>query len=146
MTLDELAATLPHGFHDAEVNGLRIDYIRREVTIDLAVWVGDLWSDEPDERECYRPGSLILSGLHFCCIEPPSPDYPSRAGVAVTIDTGSVESLAAPPAARLPRDLPAGSFTNWFFVNEWNAFIYIAASHASLRWQVEIERRSPAYP
>ena len=94
MTLDELAATLPNGFHDSEVNGLRIDYIRREVTIDLVVWVDDHLSDDPGDRESYRPGSLTLSGLHFCCIEPPSPECLPRVG-AVTIDTGPVESLAA---------------------------------------------------
>lgn len=135
MAFGDLCARLPNGLHDAEVENLRIDYVGREVVLDLNVWIGDVSSDDEDAREAYRPAALTLSGLLFCCIEPPSPQYPFGAAGAVTIDAGTVEDLSEPPAAPLPVDLPADSFTCWFFVRQWNASIYIAATRARLAWR-----------
>jgi hypothetical protein len=48
VTLEELENTLPNGLHDAEVRRITVDYERRKVTLEVAVWVGDM--DEPAER------------------------------------------------------------------------------------------------
>ena len=138
MNLDELSKTLPNGFHDSRVASLRIDYRLREVTMDVAVWVGDLSSSDPDTREAYRQGLLTISGLVFCSIEPPDSRYPYQDRGAITIDTGTLETLARPPAAKLPDD-KKGTFTNWLYVSEWNAFIYLSATQASLTWQTDVE-------
>ena len=137
MHLDELSATWRNGLHDAQVNRLSIDYVQREVVLELNVWVGDLASDLLSVREAYRMGTLVLSGLLFCCIDPPDARYPYQQGKAVTIDTGTVKTLNSPPHASLPTELPTGAFTQWFFVQEWNAFIYVAATHAQIRWRDE---------
>lgn len=129
MTLDDLACTLPNGFHDAEITSIRIDYVRRKVEIMIDVWVGD-----SESRETYRPATLTLSGLRYCCIEPPDGRYPFQNASTLTVSTGTVESLAKPPDARLP-DMPhTVGFTNWFFVEQWNAFLYVSAQDASLAW------------
>jgi hypothetical protein len=40
MTLDELAVSLPNGFHDAELKTLALDYERREARLVLDLWSG----------------------------------------------------------------------------------------------------------
>ena len=134
MTPEDLGRTLPNGFHDAQVTSLCIDFAQREVAIKINVWVGDCSSRSLDVREAYRPGLLTLSGLLYCSIEPPDPRYPYRDGGAITIDAGTVESLVVTPSAKLPGGAPDGAWTHWFFVKEWNAFVYISARAASLTW------------
>jgi hypothetical protein len=131
MTLDELARTLPNGFHDAEVTTVTIDYERHELLLRMRVWLGGV--DSPDS-ELYRTAVVTLSGLLFCVIEPPNPRYPYRDAGALTIDTGTVESLPSPPETDLPDQTPEGAFTNWIFVGEWNSFIYASAIEAGLVW------------
>ncbi|MGA2922141.1 MAG: hypothetical protein ABSE28_13600 [Candidatus Sulfotelmatobacter sp.] len=43
-----MKTTLPNGLHHAEVRRITVDYERRKVTLEVAVWVGDM--DEPAER------------------------------------------------------------------------------------------------
>jgi hypothetical protein len=63
MTLLEIEQSLPNGLHDSEVHKITIDYERRKVTVDLAVWVGDM-NDPPERRGPTRKGSW--SSLDFC--------------------------------------------------------------------------------
>lgn len=65
MTLEELADTLPNGFHDAQVSSLSIDYIKREARLLIDLWVSDSPSDSEELREAYRKGELKLSGLLY---------------------------------------------------------------------------------
>ena len=69
MTFDDLAISLPNGFHDAELKSIMIDYTRREARLILDIWVADDVSME--EREAYRPAEVTLSGLLFWVSEPP---------------------------------------------------------------------------
>ena len=48
--IEELENTLPNGLHDAEVRRITVDYERRKVTLEVAVWVGD---EPPERRESY---------------------------------------------------------------------------------------------
>ena len=41
MTLDELARTLPNGFHDAALHSLALDFNLRTAELLLEIWVGD---------------------------------------------------------------------------------------------------------
>lgn len=137
MTLQELDNLLPNGLHDAEVKSLKLDYVARTAEFDMDVWVGDLHSKDLDVREKYRPALLVLSGLQFCTIEPPDTKYPFADAEAVTIERGSMDGLKLPPTIPLPEGLPENSFTNWLFVQEWNAFIYVCAFDARLDWKDE---------
>ena len=63
MTLEELADTLPNGFHDAQVSSVSIDYVKREARLLMDLWVGDLSSQNEEERQVYRSGELRRSQL-----------------------------------------------------------------------------------
>jgi len=43
-----------------------------------------------------------------------------------------VDSAGNPRDVTFLRDLPADAFSHWFFVNQWNAFIYVVAKGAHL--------------
>lgn len=128
MTLAELDQTLPNGLHDAEVRTVLLDFVSRVATFDLEVWIGDLEAPLAEGRETYRPATLELRGIGYFTIEPPDPRYPFDKGKAIKIDL-----CDADPAAALPPTKEA-QFASRFFVNEWNAFISVSATHAELRW------------
>jgi len=133
MTIDELAASLPNGFHDARLKAVSIDYVNCVATLELDVWIGELEAASYSEREKYRPGRVRLSGLIFWVCEPPGIGYPYDIGRGLRIDTGTMQTLATPPSMPLP-SAPQECFINWIFVADWNAFIYVAARDALLTW------------
>ncbi|WP_421759305.1 hypothetical protein [Devosia sp.] len=116
MTIEEIARSLPNGFHDAELSGYSISFIKQTAHLDLAVWTGS-----PTRIETYRPASLDLEGLRFWIIQPPDARYDASAGELV-IDIGNVADLDPPPAVQLP-PVPPTVPVNWLYVRDWNAFI-----------------------
>ena len=135
-TLDELAASLPNGFHDAELNALAIDYAKRELRLSLKIWVGDVAAEAEEEREAYRSAELLISGLIYFVCEPPDPTYPFHSDGSLTIDTGGIQGLDRPTSVALP-PVSTAAYVNWIFVKEWNAFFYVAARDAQLSWLME---------
>jgi hypothetical protein len=129
MTLEELENTLPNGLHDAEIQRMAVDYEKRNVTLELAVWVGNM-DDPPERREAYKSGRIEISGLLFLVMEPPDPKYPFKTS-DLTIDGCDMSKNLD---GELLRSLPADSFFRSLWVNEWNAFIHIAARSADLMW------------
>ena len=132
MTLEEVAASLPNGFHDASIKGISIDYVTGTATFDLQLWVGDDSAEKEEEREVYRAARLTLSDLLFCIIEPPDPNYPYYDKKPLWVDGGPWNSAPISTSIQLPSPLPENSFVYWFFVNNWNSFIYVAAMAARL--------------
>jgi hypothetical protein len=130
-TLDDLSASLPNGFHDAEMLKLEIDYTKREAILTLDVWVAE--SMESAERESYRMAELTFSGLLFWVTEPPDLNYPYDVVGSVRIDTGSMDTLKDADAIKLP-PIPEGAFVNWIYSADWNSRIFVAAEGASLKW------------
>ncbi len=127
MTLNELAETLPNGFHDALLHRLEWDVVGRVVVLELSVWTGDLHADLERERERHDRQRLVLEGVRFFQVEPPDARYPYAAERPVRID------LCEPDRAHpLMRAQPAGVFGARFFVQEWNASIHLAADAADL--------------
>ena len=128
MTLEELAATLPNGFHDSLVRSVCINYGTRQVTMDLSVWIGDMEGDQV-ERESRRDGRLVLDGVQFLSMDPPDPTCPFGKGESIWVD------LCAPqkPFDAI-RTIAEGCFVSGFFVNEWNSFMHVAAREAKLEW------------
>ena len=129
MTLQELENTLPNGLHDAEARRVAVDYENRKVTLDLAIWVGNM-DDPPGRREAYKSGRIDISGLLFLVMEPPDPKYPFKAS-DLTIDSCDMSKNLD---KALLRSLPGDSFVRSLWVNEWNAFIHIAAKSADVVW------------
>jgi hypothetical protein len=134
MTLQELSRTLPNGFHDAFISTVNIDYVKQEARLSLSVWCGELSSEESINREIYRNGELILSGLSYWVVEPPDPNYDYDQSKALWIDAGELSSENFKPTIKLP-ELAVGAFGSWIFVRNWNAFMYFAARESSFNWK-----------
>jgi hypothetical protein len=129
MTLDDLYASLPNGFHDANFLRLTIDYQKAEAQLVLDVWVAESLDD--DEREAYRLAELTLSGLLYWIAEPPNDGGPLDNVLEERIDMGP---LSAVEKARNFPALPHGAFANYIFLVYSNTFIYVAARDAALQW------------
>jgi hypothetical protein len=138
MTFDELAETLPNGFHDTEVSIVTIDYVRRELLLRMNVWVGMLGTPS---CETYRMAIVRLVGLQFCVIETPDPNYSYAEPETLTIDIGSIDSLKDRTETKLPQGSTSGAFTNWIFVQQWNSRLFVSAVGAELDWAGEPKAR-----
>jgi hypothetical protein len=128
MTFEEIENNLPNGFHDARINKINLDYVKRVATFDLEICVLDSEDETPED---YRAAKLTLLGLLFCVIEAPESTYPYYEGKSLCVDAGS-SNLGKSSLTRLPEPLPEGAFAHWFFVNNWNAFIHVAAMDAQI--------------
>lgn len=129
MNLDELAQTLPNGFHDAELSVFTMDYTTRTLRLDLDIWTGAF--DEPGRREAYRPARVTLRNVAYLAIEPPDTNYPWLKPGAIRTDAGlgsPTQSAYAMPEA------PAGSFRAYFYLGALNSFLQVAAERATLNW------------
>ena len=133
MTLEELENTLPNGLHDAEVQRVSVDYQERKLTLDLSVWMGNM-GDPAEAREAYRMARLELSGLNFLVMEPPDPTYPFKDSAGLTIDGCDMSKNLN---NTLLKSVPDSVFVRSLWVNEWNAFMHIAAKEAQIFWQGE---------
>ena len=141
MTLEELENTLPNGLHDAEVQRIAVDYQRRKVTLDIAVWVGDV-SDSRQGREAYKSGQIEISGLLFVVMEPPDPNYPFKSS-GLRIDGCNMSKNLG---SDLLTSLPTDAFFRSLWVNQWNSFIHIAAIDARISWMDEVPVSLPNEP
>lgn len=121
--IERIAATLPNGFHDSELTALSLNYQKRAMTLELLIWIGKSESSDLGERERREPAVLIVSGLDFCVIERPDFKYPYLDNEGLTIQSGSGNTQNVTFFERVPDD----AFGHWFFVNQWNSFIYFVA-------------------
>ena len=126
MTIEEIELSLPNGFHDSKILNVRLNYGQRTAEIDMEIWVSLL--DDTD-TEKYQSATLLITDLVYFVIEPPGPPNVSH-GPITLVDGGSTELEQS--AFQLPKPLPDGAFTYWFFVSNWNSFIHIAASNAEI--------------
>ena len=129
MNLDDLAAELPNGFHDARLRTFSSDPAERRAEFILDVWLGDLHDAATAERERRRPARLELLGLAYLLLGDTDPRYPVTNQAPVQI-----EACTADDNAELARQVPAGGFAGRFFVTEWDAYIHFAALEARLTW------------
>jgi hypothetical protein len=137
MTLEELAWTLPNGFHDAELRRFQMDYVSRTLEMELDVWVGEM--ESKDRRETYRPAHLTFGSVAYLVIEPPDTRYEWLARAPIRIDFGvgvpSGVSVAIP-------DHPPECFAGYMYMGELNSFLHFAAESASFEWSgAEVLRR-----
>src|SRR5262249_3623664 len=130
MTIEELARTLPNGFHDAEISTIRLDYVSRTASMELSLWMDDL-DAHPEYRELYRDAVLEFEGLQCAVVDPPDPNYPFAEADPLWVDLDP-----RPPEPQIPafERLPGNAFVARFFVRDWNSWVSIAATSASLRW------------
>src|SRR3977135_1667872 len=115
MTFEEVAASLPNGFHDAELQRFEMDYVHRTLRFDLIVWIGDMMDSR--RRELYRPAHLTLDDVALVVIDAPDVKYPSINAGALRIDAG--EGQPPQSSSTLPV-APAGTRTTWMYLGELN--------------------------
>ena len=131
MTLEEIADTLPNGFHDAQINSISINYVDREVSLALEIWFA---ASSEGDSDIYRLAELKLLQFFFLVIEPPNAQYDYHEAKELWVEAGAgTQSLAS--STQLPGPLPEGAFTYWFFVHDWNSYIHVAALDAELLLQ-----------
>ncbi len=124
-------------FHDVKVSHIRVDYVKRVAELECTIPVGS-WNS-PNRHgitDGEIKGTLVITGLLYFVMEPPAPDYPYE-------DSNGIEITSEGPltpkwfnmvhASNLPQDLPDEAFLHWFFINDWNAFIFVAATDASFQ-------------
>jgi hypothetical protein len=136
MTIEEVLESLPNGLHDAHLLSINLDYAERVAELHLDIWVGNM-SLDGKAREARRPVVLKLSGLCYFVVEAPDSKYDFHKRKPLWIDAG-VESLASEVSSVKLPEPPEGAFTFWIYVNDWNAFIHVAAMHAGVESSPEI--------
>lgn len=129
MTIDDIEAGLPNGLHDSRLHTYASDGDQRRAEFVLDVWVGDLHSNVPSEREQHRRARLELLGVGYLIVEDPDPRYRPGEKSPVQID-----ACAADDDAERSRQVPEGGFAGRFFISDWNSYIHFAATEARLTW------------
>ena len=133
LTLNTIEANLPNGFHDALIKRISVDYAERKIVISIAILTGVPDAATEQERESYADAILTVSDFLFCVIQPPDTQYAFKLDGPLSVDSGS----GNPEGVAFLENIPPDAFVHWFFVNEWNSFIYIAAREAHLEMKAE---------
>lgn len=85
MTLNDLARTLPNGFHDAVIKRLDLDVMRRVLQFRADIWVGDPEASTEEERESYRAADVAVLNVQWIGIDPPGVEV-VRQSDSITVD------------------------------------------------------------
>ena len=136
MQIDELfGSDAPHAtFHDAWIERLTLDYFVRNAVIDCSICIGNPDSKDAETREARRSGRLKIQGLLYCAIDPPKSSYPHKNSDGLWVAGDGPVGTDGISGEGLPANLPDGAFVHYFFVNDWNAFIYIAGESVRFEW------------
>ena len=137
MTFEELADTLPNGFHDADLSAFQVDYVQRQLTFQLEFWIGDM--EVSERREVYRPAIVVVDDVNFVYVEPPRETKEFHIGTSIRIDAGEGIPEAIQDAVQHLHDM--GKVT-WMFLSELNSFILFSAASASMKWTGPEENRT----
>jgi hypothetical protein len=131
MTFRQIEETLPNGFHDAKIEHISLDYPAGALLMNMSILTGTPGESDQDE---YGPAELKISGLYFCSMEPPDPTYPFNPNGKPLRVSGDSCGRGSLEISNLVRRLPPGASCYRFFVEQWNSFIYIAASDVQIAW------------
>ena len=129
MTFGEIEKKLPNGFHDAKIEHISLDYLRGTLLMKMRLLIGTPGGGDQDE---YGSAEMKVNGLYFCSIEPPDPTYPFRPNGQLLGVSGDGSGGSSPEVRELAQSLPADASYYRFFVEQWNSFIYIAASDVQI--------------
>ncbi len=122
-------------FHDALIETIHLDYLEREAQLECRLFVGDPDAATREEREQTAHGRLTLTGLLYFVIEPPDDSARFEQGALNVSDDGPVATMPfKAPIPKLPTDLPEAAFVHCFYVNHFNAYIFVAATGARFEW------------
>jgi len=143
MTIDEIAKTLPNGFHDSNLTRLEVNYIASSARLAF-----DIDATPPDvhgrgSSRIMRTASVDIDGLLYFAIEPPfaqsfAGDYVGDdRRMWITSDTADFSSLRFEDdyhQLRLPTALANGAFQHMFYSSSHNCCLYLAGMSAKFTW------------
>lgn len=132
--LKEIEDNLPNGFHDALLEKLMIDLTSNSADLELQLFMGDPDASTEQERETYRRAILRLSDLVYFVIDAPENIPEPSKKKPLRIDGGDAKDNSNPRAPKPRSALPPGAFAYWFFVEQWNSFIHVAARSSTIDW------------
>lgn len=139
MTLADVEATLPNGFHDAEIEQFIWDYRTNSASFTMELWVAEQGNQS---QEVYRKGRLDLKGIIFITIDPPDiKPYKASLGT-LRIDGLTTTESILPNLATLTETVTQCINPYSFYVDNWNSYIHIAAKESELIWIGEREIRT----
>jgi hypothetical protein len=121
-------------FHDVTISRINVDYVKREVQFECTIPVG--WWNSPNrtgQTEGEIKGTLVLIGLLYLVMEPPDANSPFEDSEGIEVTSEGPVTSEKFDLLKLPHDLPEEAFLHYFFVNEWNSCIYVAATGAQFR-------------
>lgn len=123
MTIFELNASFPHGFHDALLHGYSVDLIGRSARLELELCVGDSRSNVSAEREAYRRAVVHLAGVDYFIVDPPDARYERAAPWMIDLcdDSPLYSGIETPNAARM-------------YSSTTNSSIHFSAVHARVTY------------
>jgi hypothetical protein len=137
MELEELFDNkYPHAtFHDAIIESIKLDYKNKEARLELNVCVGNPDAVEEESRELRCSALLILTGLVFCVVEPPELQfYKDKCNSLLIGDDGKIDTLPNKYTSNFTPLISELKICHYFFVSNWNSFIFLGANDAFFHW------------
>jgi hypothetical protein len=131
MTLEQLEAQLPNGFHDAYLGELDWDFQRREVKVVLYVLVGN---DEQPISERYKKSVLKFRGCALVVVEPAVAYRAIKSVRGLQIDRTEVSEIDRIAIREAGYLISAENFWLAWFVYEWNSRLIINAEDVSFEF------------
>ena len=122
-------------FHDSILYTINIDYKDRAAKFRIDMFVGNPSERIPEKRAIYAEGVLEFSDLIFCVIEPPDPNYNFIESEGLWIDEGPIAGLKGEHLPNgLLKKITEDAIARYFFIADWNSFIYVASKKVSFQW------------
>jgi hypothetical protein len=135
MTFDEVEASLPNGFHDAFLLKLSIDYVERRAVMELEVWMGRMGTDDYSQREAYRRGRLLLSGLLLATADVPNREFLPEEANGLPVDVAPAGYDRFTKHGWPDEPLPEGAFLrSFYFTDDADSYLHIAALDVNWIW------------
>jgi len=132
MTLAELLISMPNGLHDSELRELTFDLINQEVRLVLDIWIGNLGSNEHNEREKYQRAEVRLINLGFWISQPTDPSEFPLSKESLCIDVRKLPEDYK-PGIPLPESNPENP-TYYLYSTDINTCFFFACESAALQW------------
>jgi hypothetical protein len=121
-------------FHDSTITKIELDYVARNAKFTFELNVGNI--EIESEREKRASGVLKFDQLQYFAAEPPDKQYcfEDSDGLTVSGDGALQDTEFKAPIPNLPI-VDEDAFVHWFYIVEWNSFIFISAKKATFTWQ-----------
>jgi hypothetical protein len=132
MTFEELEHSFPNGFHDAAIRELKLDLLQRSIALQMDILTGMPESPNP---ESYRSGTLRIEPAYLFFVDAPDPKYsfvPN--GSHLKVDGSPVKAGQQAVIDRLLAVLPEKATSYRFFLEKWNAFLYLSGGSVDFNW------------